>query len=348
MLGNIAIIIVNWQNWQDTIACLNSLQRLFFAGNVSIIVCDNGSRNESVSHISQWAEQQWNAKLVLQDKSYTPARGETVSIFESLSDNPFVFIQTGKNLGFAGGTNAGIRYALSTNKFEYLWLLNSDTEVDERALVTLYGLAKNYPKLAMMGSTIVEYEQRDIVQCAGGCHYNPYLTRMKNIFSGKPLTEVLEKRAKRVKLDYVYGASMFLSIEAVKKVGLLNEEYFLFYEELDYVKRLQKQGYAIGWCKYSLVYHKGGASLHHAAKTLPEKRLLANYYENLSTLKYTANHHRSILWLVAVNRFVLKSLVLIWRREFYLFKPLFLAYLRFFRIYFGRKQNVLYYLKRLN
>ncbi len=321
MLGNIAIIIVNWQNWQDTLACLNSLQHLVYAGKISIIVCDNGSNNDSFLQISQWAKQHYEI--------------EDVGIFETVPKTtqflPFVLIQTGKNQGFAGGTNVGMRYALSTKAFEYLWLLNSDTKVDKRALVTLYGLAKNYLKLAMIGSTIVEYEHREIVQCAGGCHYNPYLTRMKNIFFGQSLVEVMRKKAASVKLDYVYGASMFLSVDSVKKIGLLNEEYFLFYEELDYVKRLKLQGYNIGWCKHSIIAHKGGASLNHTADTHSKKRILANYYENLSTLKYTANYHRSILLIVLLNRFVLKSLALIWRREFYLFKPLFLAYLHFFK-----------------
>jgi GT2 family glycosyltransferase len=317
-LKNIGIIILNWQGWKDTIACLESLKKLRYARSISLIVCDNYSTNDSYHQILNWAQQHYTPSEIgvfFQEK----IKGHTSQFF------PFILIQTGANLGFAGGNNVGIRYALATQQYEYLWLLNNDTVVDTNALSALHEYAIAHPNIALIGSTVIDYYQRDTVQCAGGCHYSPLLTIVKRAFGGQPLKKVIQ-HSEAITLDYVFGAAMFLPIEVVQKIGFLNEEYFLFYEELDYTQRLKRQGYGIGWCKNSLVYHKGSASVGSVHDGDRDKLRRANYYENLSTLKYTANFYPRLLPLVMILRFIGKSLALISRRDFYLFAPLFKAY----------------------
>ncbi|MDM8559956.1 glycosyltransferase family 2 protein [Candidatus Parabeggiatoa sp. HSG14] len=324
MLKSIGIIVLNWQGWRDTLACLNSLKTLSYGGFISIIVCDNNSNDDSFFQILNWAKQQ-----------YPPSEIDVFpSSFEAYFDNPkfkiqnpksFVLIQTGANLGFAGGNNVGIRYALACQNYQYLWLLNNDTVVEVHALSALFHYAEAHPHIALMGSTVVDYEQQDSVQCAGGCRYFPLLTIFKPVLGGQSLEKVLQYKGD-ICIDYIYGAAMFLKVATVQKVGLLNEEYFLFYEELDYTARIKQQGYEIGWCQKSLVYHKGSASVGHVRDNHRDKLRRANYYENLSTLKYTANFHQAWLPLVMVLRFLLKSLALIIRGDFYLFIPLFKAY----------------------
>ncbi|MDM8569758.1 glycosyltransferase family 2 protein [Thiotrichales bacterium HSG1] len=279
------------------------------------MVWDDGSEDDSFAQIINWAQQH-----------YFPSN---IGIFSRpLFTNhrtkySFVLIQTGANLGFAGGNNVGVRYALLTRRYKYLWLLNNDIAVDSKALTNLYKYAINHPNMALLGSTVIDYYQRDTIQCAGGCRYFPIFTVFKPMLAGQSVDKIEQYQ---IKFDYVYGAAMFFQVNAMRKVGLLNEEYFLFYEELDYCKRLKKQGYTIGWCRDSLVYHKGSATIGNVSKDDVDKLSQANYYENLSTLKYTANFHRYLLPLVLISRFLGKSLVLIKRRDFYLFKPLFMAY----------------------
>jgi len=327
-LKNIGIIVLNWQGWQDTLVCLESLKALIYPGNISIIVCDNASSDDSYPQILNWARQHYSEiALFYQEKEkclYAKEPGGN-----ELAPFPFILIQTDSNLGFAGGNNVGIRYALTTQKYEYLWLLNNDTIVDAYALSILYEYAITHPGLALIGSTIIDYDQRDTIQCAGGCHYSPLLTIFKPVLAGKKLNKITQYENQTI--DYVFGAAMFLPIAAIQKVGLLNEEYFLFYEELDYTQRLKRQGYDIGWCKNSFVYHKGSASVGNVQEGDRNKLRRANYYENLSTLKYTANFYPYLLPLVMVLRFVGKSLALIKRRDFYLFAPLFKAYWDFIK-----------------
>lgn len=315
---NVAVIVLNWQGWQDTLVCLNSLKLLVFSGKIYLIVCDNGSTNESVTRILSWAQQQYHSSeltILAHSSQNTPLR-------------PFTLIQTGRNLGFAGGHNVGIRYALQSQEIDYIWLLNNDTEVAPQALTALYTCAENQPQIALFGSTVLDFYHREIVQCAGGCRYFPLLTVVKNVGGGQSLKTVLAYSS--VHLDYVYGATMFLRVTAMRRVGLLNEDYFLFYEELDYTQRLKRHGYRIDWCRYSFVYHKGSASVGQVAEGDREKLRIANYHENLSTLKYTALFYPIRLPIIMLLRFCLKTLALVSRGDFYLLMPLIKAYQDFF------------------
>jgi hypothetical protein len=333
----VGIIILNWQNWQDTLACLNSLSQLTFQGSLSIIVCDNASQDDSLIRIFQWAQQHYSPqhlgvftyiKKSPDDVTFLPAT--TLSPVSSAKEFlPLVIIQITANLGFAGGNNAGIHYALQQNiSYEYLWILNNDTLVDVHALTALYEYATRHPQQALIGSTLINYYQPNTVQCTGGCHYYPLLTIFRHAHGGELLTTVQQYDETQLKLDYVAGAAMFLKVTAIMQVGLLNEEYFLFYEELDYTQRLKREGYDIGWCKASLVHHKGSATIGNDQR---DKLQRANYYENLSTLKYTANFYPYLLPMVMIIRGILKALALISRGDFYLLLPLLQAYKDFIK-----------------
>ncbi|MEZ5672397.1 MAG: glycosyltransferase family 2 protein [Thiotrichaceae bacterium] len=321
-MATVCIILLNWQNGQDTLACLNSLIQLDSSIDFSIIVCDNDSQDDSVAQITHWAQQHFP-----QDYLTIPPTQNAAYLGKNLSNNhaKLTLIQTGSNLGFAGGNNVGIRYALTNPTCEYLWILNNDTTVAQNALETLYTCAQQRPHIALFGSTIVDFYRPTVVQCAGGCRYFPWLTRFQNVWGEKSL-DFVSTQSETEKLDYIYGASMFLRVAAVRQVGLLNEEYFLFYEELDYTRRLAQHGQTIGWCKLSLVYHKCSATIGQPQQNDQTKLQRANYYENLSTLKYTKNFHPYQLIWVLPFRFTIKSLLFMMRRQLFLFPSLLAAY----------------------
>jgi GT2 family glycosyltransferase len=326
-MNKISIIILNWQNWQDTLACLDSLRQLESSASFAIIVCDNDSQDDSVAQISHWAQQHFP-----QNHAFINPTQNVVHLSKNLSNShaKFTLIQTGKNLGFAGGNNVGIRYALTNPTCEYLWILNNDTTVAQNALETLHTCAQQRPDIALFGSTIVDFYHPTVVQCAGGCRYFPWLTVFKNVCGGKSL-HFVNQQSENIKLDYIYGASMFLRVTAVQQIGLLNEEYFLFYEELDYTHRLKQHGQRIGWCKHSIVYHKCSATIGQPRQNDKTKLQRANYHENLSTLKYTKNFHPYLLIWVMPFRFFVKSLLFMMRRQFFLFSSLIAAYRDFFK-----------------
>lgn len=322
---NTCLIVLNWNGWQHSLRCLESLRPVLDDAHMHLIICDNGSSDASWQQLRDWLQRHFAAPHL---KIYEQVAEPQVSLSDKHTDARVVLLQTGYNRGFAGGMNVGLRYMLQHFDCDDVWLLNNDVEIVPNAVQALQQCSQQQPTWGMIGSSILDAQNRQILQCAGGCRYYPLLTVFRNQAQGLRLDEALKLPTMR--LDYAQGAALWLKVEAVRKIGLLNEEYFLFYEELDYAQRLRQAGYAIGWCRQARVYHQGSATIgaHSQNKA---KLQQANYYENLSTLKYSRNFHAPWLWLILPLRFILKALALLLRRQFFLFPSLLQAYRDFLR-----------------
>lgn len=294
--------MLNWNQPEDTLECLHSLLPMAHKGLASILVCDNHSSDDSVKQIQAWAESYFSSALALSTQH--PA--------------VFTLIRTDHNAGYAGGNNAGLRFILDYPQFEFIWVLNNDTAVKPDALSKLVEFAHQQPQAGLLGSIIADYHDQTCIQCAGGYQYNPLTTITRPALQGQPLHTANETT---IPVDYISGAAMLMRTEAIKKTGLFNQTFFLYYEELDYIQRLKKHGYSIAYCPQSIVYHKGGAST-----PVP----LAHYHENLSTLKYTALHHPRLLPFAALFRLTAKFGLLLIRRQTHLLTSLWQAYRDFF------------------
>lgn len=312
----VCAIVLNWNGWDSTLECLDSLLGAALRPDV-IIVCDNGSTDDSVWKILQWATAKGEkSRLVAGDKN----------IFSKSIDKlaNLVLITNSSNLGYSGGNNPGIRYALVQQQFDFVWVLNNDTIVAKNSLKKLLSCA-HLSKAGIFGSTIVYSSNPEKVQCAGGCRYKPLTTIFSPVMGGMPLSKVLQVHD-QPKIDYIYGASFFVRTEVFEKCGLFNEDFFLFYEEMDFCKRARAAGYGIYWCQESIVQHRVSQSVGSPEYADKEKKIKANYHENLSTLLYTKIHHENILFFVMVFRFLGKLAKIAVRREWYLAKPLINAY----------------------
>jgi len=143
-MKRVAIVVLNWNGWQDTLACVASLQALTY-GNFEILVVDNGSTDDSVAEIQ--------------------------SAFPDVT-----LLLSGANLGFGGGCNVGIRHALAQGA-DYVWLINSDATVASAALTALVQVADSDPALGSVGSVLYEADQPGQVQLWGGGRVNLWLGR---------------------------------------------------------------------------------------------------------------------------------------------------------------------------
>lgn len=321
--GKVGIVVLNWNRAEDTLECLNSLLPDVRQGLASIICCDNGSTDGSVPAIMDWAR-----RLFTKLEPAEPCPGSLLPKIRTKHPD-FVLIETGANLGYAGGNNVGIRYALECGEFDYIWILNNDTVVEPNALSALVAMASTSPEIGALGSTVVDYHDPQQVQCAGGCRYFPAFTIMKPAHQGKDLDSVLQDSFE-VRLDYISGAAMFIRTAALNEAGLFNEDYFLYYEEADYATKLQCKGYRIAWCRESKVRHKGGISTGSRSRQNPKGSWLSNYHENFSTLQYTTNHHPMLLPFAAVFRLLMKLAVIVVFRRWHSLLPLVHAYRDFF------------------
>jgi len=261
------VVILNWNGWKDTIECLESVFRLDASG-FSVIVCDNASTNGSLEKIKEWAKGELQAGSVNQQQSHlstppfpkpvhyielTREQAESGAIF---SEARLTLIQTGANLGFAGGSNVGLRYALGDPDCEYFWLLNNDTVVEPDSLSAIVRLMQSRPGIGLCGSLNLSYYNPREVQVQGGKPYCRWTARVHTL----PLRTVDELDANPAPMDFVSGASMLASRAFLKNVGLMEESYFLYFEELDWAMRA-KGKFKLGYARESIIYHKEGATI---------------------------------------------------------------------------------------
>lgn len=266
MDSKVYIILLNYNGWQDTIECLESVLKSHYE-NYQIMVVDNDSPNNSMDYIINWAEGKQevvydeNSQLMYLSQPHEPKpldyvfykKEEALSggdrEKESKLNNPIIFIQSGENGGFAAGNNVGIKYALAKDDFEYVWLLNNDTVIEKNSLSSLEEYAtKN--DLGISGSTLMYYHEPQEAQAYGGT---------VNKFFGTG-SHILDKNEIENKLDYVVGASFLINKKVIDKIGLMPEEYFLYYEETDYCFNARNSGFKLGIALDSIVYHKEGGS----------------------------------------------------------------------------------------
>ena len=146
----IYIILVNWNGINDTLACLDSLLKLN-CDNFSIVVCDNGSSDNSSLKIQEWfcsLENEQRNKCNLHKVS----EKQLDKKFDKNKNLNIYFIDIGKNLGFSGGNNVGIKFSLSQGDMDYVWLLNNDTVVDSNSLSIMKSAFSRNENIGICGS----------------------------------------------------------------------------------------------------------------------------------------------------------------------------------------------------
>jgi GT2 family glycosyltransferase len=271
------IVILNWNGWKDTLECLESVFRQDY-DNYQVVVCDNDSADQSVAHILDWATGKQPAPSPTDhplSRLSLPAIAKPVShVFldrqtaESANHidpaTQLVVIQTGGNLGFAGGNNVGLRYALQQEASDYIWLLNNDTVVEADTLTNMLRhstelLAKGIKNTC--GSLVRFYDDPDIVQALGGNRFNRW-TSVASETLGRflPVSADIDHDHYRQSIEYITGCSWLLPRSFLTEIGLMEEGYFLYYEEIDWVLR-SEQNYQLTYADNASVYHKEGSSI---------------------------------------------------------------------------------------
>ncbi|MDD3935660.1 glycosyltransferase family 2 protein [Rhodoferax sp.] len=259
-MKRVEVVVLNWNGWRDTLVCLASLQRLSYP-NFGLIVVDNGSTDGSQDQIE--------------------ARFPAIKV-----------LQTGANLGFGGGCNAGIRRALEQGA-DYVWLINSDTTVDADALTELVHVADEQAQAGAVGSVLYELDRPEHVQLWGGGKVQ--------LWSGLSRHQLMP-----ASLDFISGASMLLRREAIEQVGLFDDQtFFMYWEDSDLGFRLRQAGWLLAVAERSHVWHKLSASLGKGSPLL-------DLYFTQSGVRFLRRYApvASVSVLVMVARMLLKRLLM--------------------------------------
>ena len=215
----ISIVTVNYNQPQATLALLNSIKLYYPEANLEIILVDNGSSENKEADFK--------------------------SCYKGIN-----FIRSEVNIGFAAGNNFGIRKATG----DYLFLVNNDTEFTAGLIETLVDTMEKFPEIGIISPKIKYFDQPDMIQYAGFTPMNYYTCR--NHCIGK--FEIDKGQYDHIvgPTGYVHGAAMMLSREALLKAGEMAENYFLYYEEMDWCERIKKAGFEIWLNTNATIYHK--------------------------------------------------------------------------------------------
>ncbi|WP_039657096.1 glycosyltransferase family 2 protein [Clostridium tyrobutyricum] len=217
------IILVNYNGHKDTIECINSFKKINYK-NYKIIIIDNESSDDSLN--------------VLKKKT-----------------NGCIIIESKKNLGFAGGNNLGIKYALD-HSADYIMLLNNDTLVKTDFLANMLNSFSKDKKVGLVGCKIMYYPEKNIIWYGGG-----YIDWFKFIGAHYGMKQIDNGQCDDEKeIDFMTGCCMLIKAKIFEKVGFLPEDYFMYFEDVDFCVKIKNFGYKIWYNPKAVIYHKVGLS----------------------------------------------------------------------------------------
>ncbi len=227
LIPKVSILILNWNGLKDTPGCIESLKAVDYP-NFDIILVDNGSTDGSRERLQSLAKENSKINLIL----------------------------NAKNQGFSKGCNGAIRKALE-QKADCVLLLNNDTRVHPSFLAALVRAALTGSDIGIVGPKVY-YDGKDhVLYCAGA-------RVVKTL--GQPLLRGLRKvdrgqYDRQEVVGFISGCCLMIKREVIEKIGLLDEDYFAFFEDLDWNIRAQEAGYQSVYVPLSVIWHKGSNTI---------------------------------------------------------------------------------------
>jgi len=269
---HVAIIVLNWNGWQDTVECLESLFQIDYP-NFLVIVVDNGSQDESVRMLREYAKGITRANASFCEhrspdtsKVLIECKKDSVSLddiadkswLDAPSSKKMLIIKNERNEGFAEGNNVGIRAAL-TGESDYVLLLNNDTIVDKRFLSQLVQVAEDDQKAGFVGPKVYFYSyngRTDVINFAGG-----KLDVLRGLTRHIGCWKIdAGQYDETTTVDYVEGSCMLVRKDMIKEVGMLNPLYVSYWEDVDWCVRARKRGYLSLLASKAKIWHKVSSS----------------------------------------------------------------------------------------
>jgi len=269
--SKVSIIILNWNGWKDTIECLESLYQITYP-NYDVIVIDNGSIDDSVKKIKDWAI----GRIPVRSKffEYNP-KGKPIKIIEYTkeeidiedkrniyrkisnipSNRKLIIIKNDKNYGFAGGNNIGTKFALKFLEPEFILTLNNDTVVTPTFLDELVKVVKSNKCAGIVGSKLSFYDHPNIINSVGTLIFKDGSA----IHLGGYEVD-LGQYDRVMEIFAPCAASALFRVEMLKEIGLFDEDFFAYLEDVDIAWRCRLACWKCYLAPRSVLYHKHSAS----------------------------------------------------------------------------------------
>ncbi|ABO35608.1 glycosyl transferase, family 2 [Methanococcus maripaludis C5] len=274
MNSQVSIIILNWNGWEDTLECLDSLYRIEYP-DYNVVLIDNGSEDESIEKIKEYCggEIEVHSKFFKNVQQTNPIEIWEISekdalknnfqkkeeFMKQLSNKKLILIKNNENYGFAGGNNVGIDFVINNLNSEYVLFLNNDTVVDKDFLTEMVKTAKS-TNVGMVGSKIYyyDYEGKDnVIWALGGGGMN---LKTGFVWHNKFRKEDIGGLGDNLECGFITGCSLLIKKDILHKLKGFDKDYFCYFEDADLSARCKKLGYKLLCACKSKVRHKVSAS----------------------------------------------------------------------------------------
>jgi GT2 family glycosyltransferase len=268
------IVVLNWNSAADTLECLESLMRVGHQ-NLQVVVCDNASTDDSAVRIRAWAQGTVEANA---------PSAELLHLMKTLRRAPAPFVELGQvdaeqggtpesraarvvlihndaNYGFAGGNNVGLRYVLANRASDgdsLVCLLNNDTIVASDWLTRLIATIDADNSIGAVGAMLFEYYEPELVESAGGGVVHPWQGMPRGTSATRQRRGTRESIPRR--LDFLSGACTLMRTATLAQVGLIDERFFLYCEDIELSLRMRRRGLRIALAADAEMWHKNGGS----------------------------------------------------------------------------------------
>jgi GT2 family glycosyltransferase len=301
-LPEVAVIIVGFHNAADVIGCLRALSRTRRAPRFDVFIAENGGAEGFAglrSALTERASPCRQARDGRQGIARSPGSAEMhFSLPHADGDAQVHIAQMPENLGYAGAVNAWLRPLLQRPGWRAAWILNPDTEPTPSALFELSDHSSRRDK-GMVGSQIVCAAWPGYVQ-GWGLSWRKVTSRTVAVGSGAAGAIEPDPDSVEAQMDAPNGASLFVTRRLIERIGLMDERYFLYFEDLEWgcrAKKLEELGYA----HRSIVPHQGGTTTG-SASTRAGRSKLAVYMEFRNRILFVRHeHHAWLLWTVLMQ-----------------------------------------------
>lgn len=274
-LPPIGVAIVTYRSADVIAECLSSLLRSHHP-DLRIVVCDNDSPDDTVGEIHRWA---FAHEMVLaeRDAALGPARAIPVS-------HGITLLRSSRNLGFAGGVNACLRMLHAEPDLSLFWVLNPDCVATPHAPIAYAEAALAAGPFALIGGRTLYREPPHRIQSDGG-RINPLSAVCSHVNQGRLPHDAKPPEAGSV--DFVSGANMVASRRFVEVAGPMREDYFLYFEEVDWAFR--RGGLPILLAPDAVVHHHGGTAIGSGVIGR-RPSAFANYFNYRNRIRFAARH----------------------------------------------------------
>ena len=287
--AKVAVVIVGFHNPTDVEGCLTALARAQSGPPFAVLICENGGSpafDELVSALSAP-----NGPCEGQVEPLSPAIGEFVRACRLRlgADGPLIFVgEARENLGYAGAINTWLRVLQDIPDWEGVWVLNPDTKPESNALAELVAYSRKSGK-GMIGGRIIPMDQPD-VEHSRGLHWRPWWASVEAVDFHTSAYIEPNIAAVEARIDAPSGACMYITRRCLDRIGLMDERYFLYYEDIEWGMRANR-ACGVGYAWRAVIYHRGGSTIG-TASSRSARSPLSVYLEFRNRLLFVHEHHK--------------------------------------------------------